>query len=217
MKKILGALAVLLLMKSTVVFAQDTDESMVGYDSIVDQLSTPKSRAYLNSADPFSGLLLHAGLGMAMSMTNVNTGKRSHNGFLQGIELNLAIDLFSPNWMAEGSYLNLGRTKINIASKEDRISLNEFDLKLVYHTSLGQLFSFRTGFGLAARYLAYKNALLGEEKQYTTPDWMAFIGMEAKLSNTLTFGTELAYKTAMIDETIDESALSAGVRLDAHF
>lgn len=194
------------------------EEDFESYDTIVDQLSTTRtsSQRYY-SVDPFDSILLHAGVGMAMSMTSLLFDNESRTGLFRGVEINFGIDLFSDTWMAEGSYINLGRAKIDTRESKDFAEINEFDMKLVYRPTLNKFLRFRSSGGLAARYLSYFDNLNKRTLNYNTPSWAFSLGLEAKLTNAFSFTAELAYRSAMIAETIDENAVSAGLRLDAHF
>ncbi len=221
-------------------FAQD-EESAVGYDYIINELSQSRlpSEEYASADnDPFSQIMIHAGIGWTMTSLNLNLRKNVDPGILQGIEINFGIDLFSANWRAEGSFRNygdnnfritrtdsgtLGQSDLAIPEKpksirnQERIGLSEFDLKLVYNEALNTLVRWSAGFGLSARYMNYLQADASSEMKYTTPAWVLQMGVDTKLSRVFTVGAHADYRSAMIDETIDTSALTAGLRLDAHF
>jgi hypothetical protein len=194
------------------------EEDFESYDTIVGQLSTTKSKAFSNQSDPFDSVLIHAGVGMAMSMTNFKlSGDESRTGLFQGVEVNFGIDLFSDSWMAEGSYRNLGRTEIETQNTIDVAELNEFDLKVVYRPRINKILRFRSSGGLAARYVTYFDSLKNQNLKYNTPAWALSLGMESVLSKVFSFSAEILLRSAMIDETIDNSAIGAALRLDANF
>ncbi|MCB0356972.1 MAG: outer membrane beta-barrel protein [Bdellovibrionales bacterium] len=208
-------LTIILLLSN---FSWAQEEQFESYDSIVDQLSTTRSQKFINyNQDPFANVLIHAGVGMAMSMTNFKLSNKSHTGLFQGVAINLGIDLFSDRWMAEGSYVNLGKAKVDKENVKDIAELNEFDMSLVYRPQLNQFLRFRSSAGLAARYLTYFDNQANKVLKYNTPAWAFALGLEAKISKSFSFTSEIAYRSSMIAETIDDNAFGAGLRLDAHF
>ncbi len=214
MKKLSKKLLVIGLIFSlpTLVYAE---EDTMSYDSIVSELtSTRSARNTFLPGNPFSGVLIHAGVGMAMSMYAVQSGNKEIAGIAQGVEINFGIDLFNPLWMAEGSFRNFGSS--DTQTEEAVVKLTEFDLKLVYRPSLGRLFRMRIGGGLAARYLEFFEKP-EQAVKYNTPSSIFSFGLDAKLSRTFSIGIETSYRAALIDETIDNSAMHAALRLDAHF
>ena len=196
---------------------EESYESYESYDSIVDQLSTTRGSSTDYSNDPFASILIHAGVGMALSMTSFQFEEQSVTGLFQGIELNFGIDLFSDKWMAEGSYINLGRAEIENKNSIDYAEISEFDMKLVYRPHINRFLRFRTTGGLAARYLRYFDNQANKVLNFNTPSWAFAIGLEAKITKSFSFTSEIAYRSSMISETIDDNAFGAGLRLDAHF
>lgn len=193
------------------------EESFQSFDSIVDQLTSTRTGAPRDlSRDLFADILFHSGVGMTTShLTLRDPAGGEQTGFMKGVEINLGIDLFSKNWLAEGSFRSFGAEEFS----NGQVDLNEFDLKLVYHNHLAPYIRFRTGGGLAARYLQYidNTTAPGTQTDYTTPSSLFFAGIQAELSRMMSVGLELSYRTTMIDETIDHNAFDASVRVDAHF
>ncbi|MCB0390979.1 MAG: outer membrane beta-barrel protein [Bdellovibrionales bacterium] len=216
MKKLIIINILVLCFFTNLSWAQD--DQFESYDDIVDQLSITKSSGKLNyNNDPFDAILLHAGVGMALSMTSFQFDNHSSTGLFQGVEVNLGIDLFSDNWMAEGSYVNLGRAEIENKESLDYAELNEFNMKLVYRPHINRFLRFRGTTGLAARYLKYYDNAANKVLNFNTPSWAFALGLEAKLTQAFSFTTEIAYRSSMITETIDDNAFGAGLRLDANF
>lgn len=210
---------VVLILTSHLSWASTEDEEWVSYDSIISELSSSKSSTPNPSAsgDPFANVLLHAGVGLATSYVFVSPqeGPRIY-GFLRGMEANLGIDLFSRNWMAEGSVRTFGSEEFR---QDQEVSLKEFDLKVVYQNALSRKLGFKFSTGLAARYLNYKFRTPNgfEEQNYSTPSALIGMGLKAHITPMVSVGTGIGYRWALIDETIDESAVDANLRLDAHF
>ncbi len=197
----------------------DTTEDWMSYDNIISELSVNNSTkaALPASGDPFDHILIHTGVGLATTYVFLSpeSGPRVY-GFMRGFEVNFGIDLFSRNWMAEGSLRSFGTEELR---KNTEASLKEFDLKVVYNDSLSKKLAYRFATGMAARYMDFKyiGAQGPEAKSYSTPSAILSTGLRAKISKAVSLGTDVGYRWALVDDTIDESAIDAGLRLDAHF
>lgn len=205
-------------------------EEEIGYEGILHELSQNQTReSYSPSKHPFDDVLFHMGVNFTSSHLNLilENGQKL-SGFHSGIEATFGIDLFSKNWLAEGSVRTFGDSKM----EQHEISLKEFDLKITYRNHLSQVLTFFTTFGLAARYLNYIPAPLANEeqgplqpsstqsltaKQFTTPSSLLAIGMATNIGQSFSLGLELGYRRSMISETIEKDALDAVLRLDTHF
>jgi hypothetical protein len=212
-------IAVLLVGLPLKAFSSTEDEDFMSYDAIVNELSSSSKSSLpgLPEGDSFDSILLHAGVGLATSYVFLSPkeGPRSY-GFLKGFEANLGIDLFSRNWLAEGSLRSFGTEELR---RDSYASLKEFDLKVVYQDALTGKMLFRLGGGMAARYLNYKfeNDKGTQEQKFSTPATLISAGLKAQITSALSIGTELGYRSALVQDTIDDSAIDASLRLDARF
>jgi hypothetical protein len=192
----------------------------LGYDAIVNQLnkenSHNSSRAKASSAaeaDPFDSILMHGGVGFTTMVETINLGggqEVSLNN--RGIQAAFGIDLFSENWMAEGTARSFGESEDSGA----RASLKEFELKVFYKEKFTSNMGFRVGPGLSGRYLTIQMPDQSE-RQYTTPSGIFTAGLDFYLNQKFSVGLDMNGRTAMINETIDHNSLDATLRLDAHF
>lgn len=194
-------------------------EDWVSYDSIISELSTSKGNAneVLPSDDAFDQIKLHAGVGLATSYVFVSPKQSSRvYGFLRGFEANMGIDLFSRKWMAEGTFRSFGSEELR---QGEEISLKEFDLKVVYQDKMSNKLGYKFASGLASRYLNYiANTPNGRiEEKYSTPSAILATGLRAYVSPMISVGADVGYRWAMVEDTIDESAIDAALRLDARF
>ena len=216
--KLVSTAVFVLIAHSSLAFSQDGEDDIVSFDSIVNELSSPSSTTRLDhsSTDPFANVLYHAGVGATSSQVTIrNSENKDIRGFMKGIEINLGIDLFSKNWRAEGSFRNFAEEKLST----NLASLKEFDLKLAYQSIPKKSIVFRAGGGLAARYLTFTENVKGTliRTEYTTPSSLIYLGMGSLISPAISIGAEVAFRSAMIDETADRSSLDASVRIDAKF
>ena len=203
------------------------DENYMGYDDIVKELSrnsTKQTEVQPNNLDPLEMVRIHTGVGFSSSQLTVEEfNDNDISGFHQGIELNFGIDLFSPVWIAEGTVRSFGSKDF----ENNKLSLKEFDLKFVHLTTINYFVNFKFGMGIAARYLTVEsqsneeivtlNASAPQKIEYSTPSSLFTMGLQTFLTNSVSLGIDIAYRSAMIDETIDKRSIDANLRIDTHF
>ncbi len=209
---------VMAILAFSLVLPLKAEERVYGYDAIVSELSrTRTSNQVTYVKDPFSAVQIHAGLGLANTLFSLQRdGQRDLNIAQSGLQLSLGIDLFSRNWMAEGTIRNFGKTK-----KEGiESTLREFELKLVYRSHLNTFLKLRTGLGVSGRYLDL-NGVRGNgssfDETYTTPSTLGFLGMSTFITDGLSFGADISGRLSMISDTADSSSVDITLRMDSHF
>lgn len=194
----------------------DDDGETQGYDSIVNELNREAERpmhmhAHVRQTpDPFDMIWFHFGVGGAtMTETlSLDDGSQYYLG-LKGLQISGGIDLFSPNWMAEGTLRNFGQG----ADQPTQVSLQEFELKIIFHDHLTRQLGFHFGGGLSARYLTIEKQQKGSI-DYTTPTSLASGGIDFFISDRLSVGLEATARDALVAETIDRNSLDATLRVD---
>lgn len=187
-----------------------------GYDAIVSELSREADRpvhmhAHVRQTpDPLDTVWFHFGVG-GSTMTeslSFDDGSQYYLG-LKGLQVSGGIDLFSANWMAEGTLRNFGQG----SDQPTQISLQEFELKIIFHDRLTRQVGFHLGGGVSARYLSVerpgKAAL-----DYTTPTSLATGGIDIFISDRFSVGFEATARDALVAETIDHNSLDATLRMD---
>ena len=167
----------------------------------------------LQVSDPFENIWIHAGVGYATATQTLSfeDGNKSYLN-LKGLQAQVGIDLFSENWMSEG-------TVRSFADSEDttsQVSLKEFELKIFYKDHINRNLGFRVGGGVSGRYMTIQRRG-AEALSYTTPSSVATGGLDWYLTERLSLGAELSLRTSMISDTLDRGSLDGTVRLDAHF
>ena len=213
LKNIVSAL--LLTTLSFSASAVDNEEE-IGFETIISQLNKSSNKVRQKDLQEPSTLIddvrIHSGVGFVQSFVRVNSPtKNTLQGFHQGIQASLGIDLFSRNWIAEGTIRSFGEESI----EDSQVKLREFDLKVIYHNDSRSLFGYRAGFGLAARNLTLIEN--GKEEKFSTPATIALFGIDTHVSRTITIGGELSYRTALVSESADRSSVDIALKFDAHF
>ncbi len=205
---------------SSFVEAQEEETNMIDYDSIVRELSTTSNRYKVSSnynGDPLANVLFHGGVAYTTSYLVVDPEFGAKlNGVLKGVEFTFGIDLLSRYWVAEGSVRSYQPENLD---RNTQISLREFDLRLVYNDDLNQTMKYRLGIGLSSRYLTFKSRIPSEivKDRYTTPSSIIFAGTQLSLSEKVSIGPDIAYRSALVDDTVDKKSFDANIRLNAHF
>jgi hypothetical protein len=219
-----SAAALLLAALIPALAQSQTDEDYVGYDAIIKDLNreiaTPsqgtsrlRQRAEPASGDPFDNVWIHGGIGFANTVQTIKPG----DGELlylnhKGIQASLGIDLFSENWMAEGS----ARSFTENENTATRVFLKEFDLRIYFKEKTSRKFGYRIGTGLTARYMTVQRPL-ETAMTYTTPASVLTFGMDLFLTDRFSFGADLSARNSIIAETVDRTSYDATFRLDTHF
>ena len=196
------------------------DSDNLGYDVIVRDLSREVDkpapgalRAKIKAKpDPFETVMFHGGVGVAMLAETVSVGNRDLFLNQKGLQLAFGIDLFSPNWLAEGTYRNF--TGAETSSVET--ALQEFEMKFFYKDKINSQFGYRAGGGLSARYLNV-HVPGGDSTTYTTPSAVATGGVDCFITDKFSIGFDLSLRSAMITDTPDKNSIDGTVRMDAHF
>jgi Outer membrane protein beta-barrel domain len=212
-----------LVFLSATAHAQDDEDEVVGYDVIVENLNrqvtasdaaTSKANQQKPPAeDPFETVWMHAGAGFvqnvqAISLPDGNTAYLSQ----KGVQASVGIDLFSPNWAAEGTVRSFNDND----DKQTQVTLKEFELKAYYKDRIARSLGLRVGGGISGRYMTISRPGLST-LDYTTPSSVGTVGLDLFLTDRFSIGAEISGRSAMITETLDRGSLDGSVRLDAHF
>ena len=203
---------------------QSEPDQDIGYDEIVKALQTQEQLDRAASerlaikkpkvtSDPFANVWMHGGFGWATSFQSLSDSRGREVQINQkGIQATLGIDLFSPNWEAEGAVRSMG----DESERGDDVSLKEFDLKIFYKNQLNHLAHYRAGGGLSGRYLSLHTSGASTEN-YTTPAAVATFGLDMYLTKELSVGIDTSLRSSLIADTKDHSSIDAVMRVDAHF
>jgi len=208
---------VLFLALSTSTWAQSDNQDYINYDSIIKDLTASTKIPSTSYQDPFDMIKIHGGLGLVGSYTSITTATGEHySGFQRGLEAKLGIDLFSPLWRAEGALRSFLSSQLE---KAVHATLNEFYLRLLYCNPVSQWVKLRFGMGVAARYMALNlNQAAGVVKQESsTPASILSLGLEMAITQELSIGAELAYRSTLVTEIYDSEMTDVTLSLETHF
>lgn len=188
-------------------------EDVLDFEAIVDDLSG-SSRVQVQDRDPFAEIKIYAGFGFTTSYLSLRPEDGpSSSGILSGAEASFGIDLFSPAWQAEGALRSYNSERLDSTTTA---SLKEFDLKVQHTVMINPRLRLPIGVGLAARYLNV-NSPAARQERYTTPSSLLSTGLHVQMNKVLGMGMDFSWRNSLIEESIDRSALTAALKVDAIF
>jgi hypothetical protein len=197
----------------TNVYAQD-EEQVYSYDSIVDQLNSSNRTDQADVwDDPYKDVKFHIGAGFSQSILNVKSGSSSNAVTMSGIEIRFGVNLMNPQWLAEGTLRNYNDNR----SDGVNYQLREFETKLIHTKPFSKQLFYRVGTGIAARYLKTNIENKAVNKEYTTPSLILLAGSGMKLTDHIAVSGDVAFKTSMVNDTVDKNTLDFTLRLDTSF
>ncbi len=211
--KFLKALALMtfLFLVNPNVHAYDDYDNYESYDSIVGDLSSRTSSPSEKVFD-IDSLKLHAGFGFNNTVARLKPVENAPRRItLQGFQLSLGVDMFSPNFITEVGLINYNSTLKN----EHTYKMREFDLKTYYRNHINRIIAIRGGVGLGVRYIDINSPT--HSSDYTSPVSQILLGGEAKLGKQLSFVSELSYKSSLTSNSPETSAVDLTFRVDGHF
>jgi hypothetical protein len=214
-KLILLLLLFFVLFPQAKVWAQEYEE--ISYDDLVNRLGKKRTQVIRNQpgANVLDDILIHAGFALAnSSLSYLNNGQSSQKN-VNGFQLSFGIDLFSPNWSAEGTLRNLGGSS-DMQTNSEVKSFREFNVEVMYRNAgHDNVFGYRMGFGFGNRYLRVSENI-GTFEEYT-PLLIVFTGVDFNINRHFGIGGELSFRSSMLPETHDKSSVDLLVRLDTYF
>ena len=164
------------------------------------------------SADPFADIWIHTGVGFVQSAQGVVLPNGMSSSIAtRGVQVALGIDLLDPAWAAEGTV----RTMTDEDALNFRAQLQEFDLKVLYRPLFANASRLRIGAGVSGRYLTIENQ--GTQFDSVTPSSVVTVGADFYVSNQISLGLDLGYRSALVADSFDRSSIDGTIRLDAHF
>lgn len=193
--------------------AEDGVEEL-SYQDLVDQLKAKRKKVTApRRTNQLDEINLHASIAMAASFNNYRVSDRSLSRGMNGFQIGLGIDLFSPQWMAELALRNFGTRE----SGTETHALREVDLKVMHRQSLGSKLGFRAGTGLSTRYIRFTDPVHNVSVSEESPNLIVAGGLDSLLTDRVNIGAELSLRTALVDQSLDRNSADLMVRLETSF
>lgn len=197
--------------------AQASDDyEELSYQDLVDQLREKRrriSQPRTRPTHPMDEISLHANLALATNMSSFSVGGRNVSTAMNGFQIGLGIDLFSPDWRSELALRNFGTRETGNQSQ----SLRELDLKVYHRTKWADRLSYRLGSGLSTRYIRYSDTARNIHLSEESPNLMLLGGIDSEITPGLSMGAELGARTALADQNIDRNSLDFMLRVETSF
>jgi hypothetical protein len=192
--------------------SDDYDE--VTYEDLVQRISQKKNQIARTKTEPqLENLMIHMGFGLTTSVNSINVNGKDTLKAQNGFQLSLGIDLFSENFVAEGSIRNFGQSYSGYETR----SLREFDLKLLYQDKSANHTGFHLGSGLGTRILKISDSASNLNINDTTPALIMVGGVDAFISRNTSIGLEMGWRNALVTSTVDKNSMDLTLRLDSAF
>lgn len=185
----------------------------LSYQDLVDRLQTKKKKISQPQAHPLDQINLHASLGLTTSMNSYRVKGRDVSRAMNGFQVAMGIDLFSPEWVSELALRNFGTRE----SGGEKQSQREVDLKVSHLQAVTGGWTTRVGAGLSTRYLRYVDAATDVNVSQESPSLMASLGLETKLSPQIILGGDFGLRTALTDQSLDRNSMDLIIRLETLF
>jgi hypothetical protein len=195
----------------------ESDE--IPYEQLVRELNAKVNKRdhrinQSNAIDPFETLKIHMSFGFVQTYSTLLVNSRTVSRLEDGIQLGVGIDLFSPEWVAEGVLKNFGQSSMN----DSTLALREFDLRLTYlQEAPKQKLKIRVVNGLGGRYLRFNSPWEEFYKYQTTPVYLMGFGFLVPVGSHFDFDFEVQGHVSLINDTIDRHGLSLVFRLNNVF
>ncbi len=200
--------------------SEESEESYAHWDKIVTDLKSNIGQSDLPIPDEAYGLDdVKISFGLGLSFTHLSLGGESYyqgSGLLKGMSLQFGIDLFHPEFQAEGAFRNYSSDSL---STSVNAQVREFELRLVHSKKLPFETSFRMGTGLSARYLdlTWRGVEGSGSQSSSTPAAVFLLGVGRNFGKNLSIGPDLAYRTPFSGGSLEQSSMDFHLRANAIF
>jgi opacity protein-like surface antigen len=200
-----------------------TSAFAAGYSNMDEDLYIPQTTKKTLHPDHedsvFDDVRLHAGVAYLTSFQDVPTGNGTRErGGLNGFDLNFGIDLFSPNWIAEGHVMNFPEASIG----SSRVSSNGFELRILYDTPIAEGLTVHGGAGIASRSFNIKTTTVSNnltrrfDKNIQAGATSLVGGLDYWPSGQLSIGAEVSNHFPMTSDQ-DPNTMELAIKLNGHF
>jgi len=173
-------------------------------------------RRHSRGDDEYSALddiRIHGGFALINSLQQVPVdGEHLSTASSRGIQANLGIDLFSPNWIAEGSVLNYPETR----QDNFTVASNGFELKIFYTGAIIERVTLHGGPGISSRNFTIKTDSSSASRSVSAANTVLAFGADYWVSGHLSIGLEGSARMPMVSAN-DPQSTDFAIRIDGHF
>ena len=194
---------------TTKVHAEQLVEELT-YEDLLSQLNAKRNKISDTIYDPYQNLKLHFGFGVLSIAHNYEVNKESLTSYFSGFQVSGGVDLFSENWRSDLLLRNFGQH----SSSSDSKNVRDIDLK-VSHVIRNDDISHAIASGVGYRIFEYHQNGVGFSE--TSSHLLFSYGIAFVTKSSLSVGPEIAYRTAIVNETSDRSSLDLTLKMDSSF
>lgn len=204
--------------------AEDDQESFTHWDEIVTGLQSDLHTTSAHSSEYTSenqynmdNIKISVGAGLSFSYLSLAGDPLfESSGLLRGLGLQFGIDLFHPEFQAEGAFRNYSTDSL---SESVKAQVREFELRLVHSKPLPHSTLFRLGAGLSARYLdvSFRGENGTATRSDTTPSAVFVMGLGRTFGRNLFIGPDISYRSPFAGESLEQSSFDFHLRANAVF
>lgn len=205
------ALTFSVLTPSKSLAASDYEE--LSYQDLVDQLREKRRKVRPAVENPLDTINLHAGVGLATTLNSFSFEGRDAARGMNGFQISLGIDLFSPHWIAETALRNFGTRQSGSETQSQR----EIDLRVVHRSPISDSLGLRAAAGLGTRFLKFSDPARNIHVNEDSPHMILAAGIDTPLSKMVRLGGEMGFRSALVDSSVDRNSIDLMVRLDTSF
>jgi hypothetical protein len=193
-------------------------------DSFDDLIAPSRTKARVSQpiddgTSIFDEVRLHGGVALVHSYQDFLAGPGiRERGGTRGVEINFGADIFSENWIAEGSVYTFPESQIS----DVRLATNGFELRVKYEFAIFDGVTLHGGSGLGNRYYTIKTpnradgSLKAGETSFQSAASVWFAGVDYWPNADFSVGFELAHTPPMASGE-DPISTQFAVRASGHF
>lgn len=202
------------------VLAEESAESFKEWDQIVTELRGDIQRSAPKTDNNYYGIddvKISFGVGLSFSYLSLGGDPVfTSSGLLRGIGFQFGIDLFHPEFQAEGAFRNYSSYQL---SDEINAQVREFELRLVHSRRLPHSTSFRLGAGLSARQVdvAWRSSEGSASRSDSSPSAVFLLGVGRTFGKALFIGPDLSFRSPFAGSSLEQSSMDFHLRANAVF
>ncbi len=216
-------LALFLLLPFSAPASEEDPDSYTNYDKIVSDLKSSLHTSSSLSRDEIhmenyslDDVKISFGMGLSFTHLNLNGPSINSSGLLKGLGLHFGIDLFHPEYLAEGIFRNY--TSDSLTRSIDA-EVREFELRFVHAKRFPYDTHFRVGAGLSSRYIniARKSIDGVHKRSDTVPSAVFLLGVSRTFGRSLSLGPDISYRSPFSGDHVEEGSIDFHIRASAIF
>lgn len=205
----------------TTLAEEETPESFTHWDQIVTDLKSDLNTSRANTSDisyrdrySIDDIRISLGMGLSFSYLSLQDPALQGSGLLSGVAFQFGIDLFHPEFQAEGAFRNYSTERL---SETVQAQVREFELRLVHSKNLPHYTQLRMGAGLSARYLDVTTRGGTMDQDESTPSAVFLLGLSRTFGRNISIGPDVTYRSPLAGESLERSSFDLHLRANAIF